>query len=96
MHFSAENLELRKKFLTPELSQKLASSPEGSDPFTIGKGELPRAFRVGECTVVSPTETEFQVLLFWRDETRTEQREITVGAAKQNDKWLIEKVPGTK
>ena len=96
MHFSAENLELRKKFLTPELSQKLASSPEGSDPFTIGTGELPRAFRVGECTVVSPTETEFQVLLFWRDETRTEQREITVGAAKQNDKWLIEKVPGTK
>lgn len=92
MKFSPENLKQREKYLTPDFSQKIGSLQEGVDPFTTGTNDLPKAFRVGECKEVSPEETEFQVLLFWRDDTRSEQREIRVAAKRQNGKWLIDKV----
>jgi len=31
-------------------------------------------------------------VLFWRDDTRNEQREIRVETIKQNDQWLINKI----
>ena len=34
----------------------------------------------------------FEVLLFWKDDTRSEQREISVEAVKKNDVWLIDNV----
>jgi hypothetical protein len=92
MSFSAENLKLRERFLTPELVKKLETEKEGIDPFTTGNSDFPKAFRVGECKELSPERTGFQLLLFWRDDTRTEQREINVEAVKSNDKWLIDKV----
>jgi hypothetical protein len=92
MKFSPENLKLRQRFITPELSQRLASTKDGVDPFTTGTDELPKAFRVGECEEISSGQTEFQVLLFWRDDTRSEQREIKVAAAKQNEKWLVDNI----
>jgi hypothetical protein len=92
MKFSPENLKLREKFLTPELLKRLELSQENTDPFTTGTSDFPKAFRVGECKQISPTETKFQVLLFWRDDTRSEQREIKVEAIKQNEKWLVNKV----
>ena len=33
-----------------------------------------------------------QILLFWKDDARSEQREIKVEAVKQNDKWLINNI----
>ena len=92
MKFSPENLKLRERFLTAELSERLAAAQEGVDPFTTGTSDFPKAFRVGECNEISPAQTEFQVLLFWRDDTRNEQREIKVAATQQNEKWLIDKV----
>ena len=92
MKFSKENLKLREKFLTAELSKQIALSQENTDPFTTGTNDIPKAFRVGECKVISPERTEFQVLLFWRDDTRSEQREIKVEAVKTEEKWLVDKV----
>jgi hypothetical protein len=93
MSFSPENLKLREKFLTPEFSARLASAAQvGTDPFTTGTEDLPKTFRVGECTEISPSRTSLQILLFWRDETRTEQREIKIETVKQADKWLVDKV----
>ncbi|HLM00806.1 MAG TPA: hypothetical protein VK400_07100, partial [Pyrinomonadaceae bacterium] len=43
----------------------------------------------GGCRALAPDKTESQVLLFWKDDARTEQREIKVEAVKENDKWLI-------
>ncbi len=92
MNFSPESLELRERFLTPELAKQMSTEQEGMDPFTTGTNDFPKAFRIGECKEISPSQTEFQVLLFWRDDTRNEQREIRVTTAKQNEKWLIDKI----
>ncbi len=92
MRFSTEGLKRREKYLSPELLASAASSKEGTDPFTTGNDDLPKAFRVGECREISPEKTEFSVLLFWRTDERTEQREIKVESIDKNDKWLINKV----
>ena len=92
MRFSPESLKEREKFLTPGFTQKLASWQGSGDPFTTGNDDLPKAFRVGSCKAIAPDKTEFQVLLFWRDDTRSEQREIKVAAVKQNDRWLVDDV----
>jgi hypothetical protein len=98
MRFSAENLKQREKFLTPVFAERLSSWTNPGDPFTTGNEDLPKAFRVGACKEIAADKTEFQVLLFWRDDVRSEQREIRVVAAKENDRWLIDNVTvaGTK
>ena len=92
MKFSADGLKRREKFLSPEFVATVAGSKEGSDPFTTGSDDIPKAFRVGECREISPERTESNVLLFWRTDDRTEQREIKVEAVDKNDTWLVNKV----
>jgi hypothetical protein len=92
MKFSAEGLKAREKFLTPEFASKLTGSSEGTDPFTTNSDDIPRAFRVGECRELSPERTESNVLLFWRNDERTEQRIVRVEAVDKNDTWLMNSV----
>ena len=89
---SAENLKLREKYLTADLMKTLSVSNETSLDYFTAATDYPKAFRTGTCKVLSPSETEFQVILFWRDDYRSEQKEVTVNAVKQGDKWLIGKV----
>lgn len=92
MKFTLENLKLREKFLTPELINKLTNTPQNVDPFTL-TNDTPKAFRVGGCEVVEEGKNvNFEVLLFWKTDTRSEQRSISVEVVKQNDKWLINKI----
>jgi hypothetical protein len=90
--FSPESLKQRERFLTPGFSSRLATQHEGADPFTTGTTDFPKAFRVGECKETAPDKTVFEVLLFWRDDSRTEQKTIRVEAGKSGDKWLIDSV----
>jgi len=92
MRISQENIKDRQRFLTPRFYQELSNTQADTDPFTTGTNELPKAFRVGECHVVAPDKVEFQVLLFWRDDVRSEQREIKAVLVKQGDKWLLDSV----
>lgn len=92
MNFSQENLEKRKEFLTLEFTASLETKEAADDVFTTGSTDFPKAFRVGECTVASPEKTIFQVVLFWRDDTRSEQKEIKVEALKRENGWLINRV----
>ena len=80
--------------MTDELRENLTAQTYGKTDYFTVTDDYPKAFRVGECKVISPERTEFQVLLFWRDDTRTEQREINVEVAKQSEKWLVDKVLG--
>ncbi len=89
---SAENLQLREKFLSAELRQELAKQGETDVDYFTQTADYPKTFRVGECQAVSPEKTVFQVVLFWKDENRNEQREINVEAVKQNESWLINKI----
>jgi len=92
MKFSAEALELRHEYLTAELIERIRSSAPGTDPFTTASVDIPKAFRVGKCEEVSNGRTRIQVLLFWRDDERSEQREIFVDAKNVDGGWLIDDV----
>jgi hypothetical protein len=92
MRFSLESLKLREKFLTPEFAKSLQSTQTENDVFTTNNTDFPKAFRIGKCEVISPEKTNFEIVLFWRDDTRSEERKIKVETAKQDDKWLINRV----
>jgi hypothetical protein len=92
MVFSPSNLKARERFLTKQFASWLATRTGAGDPFTTGTEDLPKAFRIGECKVRSTDRTSLQVLLFWKDDARTEQREIFVEAVKEEDYWLVDKV----
>lgn len=92
MKLSAENLGLRKKFLTPELTRSLENLQTENDVFTTNSADYPKAFRTAGCEVVSPEKTLFEVVLFWRTDERSEQKEIKVEIVRQDGKWLVDKV----
>lgn len=92
MPFTQEGLKLRERFLTAEFAEELRMTTDGIDPFTSGTADIPMAFRVGECRELAPDRTEFKVLVFWRNDQRTEQRVIKAELAKTGEKWLIDKI----
>jgi hypothetical protein len=90
MKFTPQNLQAREKFLTDDLKTLLQKFLTESDPFTLTQpDDPPKAFRVGACETKAPDKTELQVLVFWKDDARSEQREIKIEAARENGKWLI-------
>ena len=92
MKSSEENLILRTKFLTDELKQNLAEQAEGKRDYFTATEDYPKAFRVGGCEVSGENKIVFEVVLFWKDDTRSEQHEIKVETIKQNERWLINNV----
>jgi hypothetical protein len=92
MKFSPANLKLREKFLTPEYFKSLQNLQTENDVFTTNNLDFPKTFRIGKCEIVSPEKTNVEVVLFWKDDTRSEQREIKAEVIKQQDKWLINKI----
>ena len=92
MKFSAEGLEERKHFLTPELYEQARQTAGDGDPFTTGTNDVPRAFRLGACTVVSPERTKFTLSLYWKDDDRSQQQNIAVEMERAGDAWLVDKI----
>lgn len=92
MKFSAENLQPREKFLTPDFVKSLQNLQTENDIFTSDSTDVPRAFRLGGCKVIEPNQTNVEVLLFWKDQNQSTQKSIQAEVVKQNDKWLINKV----
>ena len=94
--FGDEDLDKRKQFLTPAFYKWLRFPPRdvppGMDPFTRTYNDPPKAFRVGECKEIDANRTEFQVLLFWKNDVRSEERRIKVAVSKQDERWLIDRV----
>ncbi|HTK27386.1 MAG TPA: hypothetical protein VL327_12560 [Pyrinomonadaceae bacterium] len=89
---TAENLELRKRFLTPGLFQELSEKPPAKDYFT-NSDTAPKAFRVAACKEVDENTTDLGVHLFWKpNDTTSIQKEVGVETVKQGDDWLINKV----
>jgi hypothetical protein len=90
---SRENLRKREKFLTDELNRVLAApETETTTDYFTQTDDYPKAFRIGECAAVDENRTVFQVVLFWKDDARSKQREVRVETVKQNGKWLINSV----
>ena len=89
MVFTLDDLKARERFLTPELAERLRGAREGTDPITSGTDDIPKAFRAGDCREISPERTAFDVVLFWKDDHRSEERKINVEMVKRNDAWLV-------
>lgn len=94
--FTEDDLNARGDYLTPEFLVSIRDQPRdvppGVDPFTRTE-DAPKAFRAGECKVLEPGKrTRFEVLLFWKDDVRSEQRPITVELENRDGKWLIDRV----
>ncbi len=92
MRFSPENLKPREKYLTPELAGSLPREATEADVFTTNSNDYPKAFRTGACRVVDPARADVEILLFWRDDNRSEQREIQAEVVRRGDRWLIDKI----
>ena len=92
MRFSQDNLRQREKFLTPEYIKSLQNVQTENDVFTTNNTDFPKAFRVGKCEVVGPAKTNIEILLFWKTDTRTEQKAINVEVVREGDKWLINRI----
>ncbi len=96
MKFTKENLNKRGEYLTGELRRKLENLPEDERDYFTQTSDYPKAFRIGECRVISPDKTVFQIVLFWRTDTRSEQREVFAETVKQKNEWLINSVSDKK
>ncbi len=93
MKFTRDNLKQREKYLSNDLKQKLDNQPDGTTDYFTATDDYPKAFRLGGCETVEPNKkVNIQVLLFWKSDTRSEQREIHVEGINQNNSWLINKV----
>ncbi len=93
MHMSKENLEARKRFLTPELFSSLSSQVESAvDPFT--NSDTPsKTFKIAKCTQEGADKADVIVQVYWRhDDGKVDQRELHIEAVKTGDAWLINKV----
>ncbi len=88
-----ENLALRKKYLTSELASQLQNLSSGKRDYFTQTDDYPKAFRVGECAIVDAgTKVNVQVVIFWKNDTRNEQKELQIEAVKRGQDWLINKV----
>ena len=89
---SPEGLKVREKFLTNRLFQELSALSEQKRDYFTATDNYPKAFRVGECKAESQDRVTMQVVLLWKTETSSEQKEVQAEAVKTGDAWLINKV----
>lgn len=82
----------RREYLTPGFGTFVSKQITDRRDFFTLEEDYPKAFRVGACETVAPDRVRFGVLLFWKDENRSEQRKINVETVKENEKWLVDKV----
>jgi hypothetical protein len=92
MRPTTENLEAAAPFVTEELRRTLNNAPTTAVDYFTQTDDYPRTFKVGTCSVQPNGHAVLDLILLWRDESRTQQREIKVETVKQSDKWLIDKV----
>ena len=89
---SSENLLQREKFISADLIRQLQQQTGETQDYFTKTEEYPKAFSVGKCEVISPENAAFEILLFWKNDVRSEQRGIKVETVKENNNWLINKV----
>ena len=92
MMMTTENLKAREPYLTPELYGTLSAAGESRFDYFTATERYPKAFRIGTCTSESPDRASFQVVLLWRDENGSDQKEVHAEVVQKGNDWLIDKV----
>ena len=91
MHPTDDNLKARQRFLTGDLYKSLSGSAGSKDYFTASD-EFPKTFKMGKCELPQSDKANVQVQIYWRDDTKTVQKEVNVEAIEKGGSWLINKV----
>lgn len=92
MQAKFDNFKARERFLTPRFFTALSGAPESVlDPFTLTT-ESPRTFKIAECRQESTDNIDLNIQLYWRDDTRTEQKAVQANMVRQNGAWLLDGV----
>ena len=89
---SAEALKERSGYLTERLSDELKQVGDREKDYFTQTADFPKAFRVGACTGGDDGRAAVQVVLLWRDDSRSEQTEVQVSAVKNGETWSIDSV----
>ncbi len=92
MAFSEEKLKSKRKYLTERFAKELENIHTDGDVFTTGDTDFPKAFRVGRCELIDDKKAYVEVLLFWKEENRSEQKAIMVLTVKEDDSWLMDEI----
>lgn len=85
----AKQPDIFRKFISQ--GSLLNNSGGEIDPF-FNSATAPTTFKIGKCEMAGATRTNIQVQLYWREGSKTEQKEVYADTAKSGDKWLIENV----
>ncbi len=92
MQPSEKYYETRREYLTASFGNFVSKKITDKRDFFTLEQDYPKAFRVGGCETIEPNRVKFEVLLFWKDDTRSEQKKISVEMIKEDEKWLIDGV----
>lgn len=82
--------DIYNRFVSPRLEPVINAE---TDPFFLSVSP-PTTFKIGKCEPRDDNRIEMQVQLYWRDDKKTEQKEVYAEVVKTGDKWLIDKVEG--
>ena len=85
-------LKLRKQYITENFSNVISKQINQSQDFFTLTDDYGKAFRIGKCKDVEQNKTDLEVLIFWKTDTRTEQKAIHAEAVNEGGKWLINKI----
>jgi hypothetical protein len=73
------------------VSSSFAAKSGPLDPFFLSDTQ-PTTFKIGKCDAADDSHAKVQVQLYWRQERKTDQKEVYAMTVKSDDKWLIESV----
>ena len=76
------------RFIAPQFS---TVSKTNVDPFFLSD-TTPTTLKIGKCEMKDDSHVTMQVQLYWRQDGKTDQKEVYADVAKSGDKWLIDKV----
>jgi hypothetical protein len=80
--------EIRARFVSPNFDS--AATGE-TDPFLLST-TFPTTFKIGKCEAKDDLHVVVQVQLYWREDRKTDQKEVYADVIKTGDKWLIDRV----
>ncbi|MEO8647524.1 MAG: DUF3828 domain-containing protein, partial [Acidobacteriota bacterium] len=94
LNFSPERIAEQKRFISNAYADRLKNISADTDPFTMTPAsDPPKAFRIGECRSLEPQKkVEFEVVFFWRTDTRSEQRSVAAETVNEDGRWVIDRV----
>jgi hypothetical protein len=89
---TADSIKASQPYLTEDLYRSLSSGPVTPVDYFTQTDDYPRTFKIGTCQLVSQDHASLSVTLLWRDDTRTQQREVKVDTVHSGESWLINKI----